>query len=481
MPTRLLYLTILIEGYVVLAVELLAIRQLLPFAGSGVEVVAIAISGVLLPLAIGYHYGGIAYARAFARARRRGTRPPSIRRILQLNIVIALLILTFGLSYPVLEDFFGFLTNHGVRHRLAQTSAYTTIFLVLPVFLLGQTVPLISRYFSRRRLSEITGRMLFFSTTGAFFGSVFSTLVLMSFIGVHNTVIVTLGMLAALAVMLGGKGRRRGAAAAIALFLLAVILNCGIGLRAVGVVSDNAYNIARVIPLPEEDAKILMLNRSPSSEIGHDPEQRADYIKYIEKSFIATMPPATGPRDILVIGAGGFTLGVNDTFNHYIFVDIDPAMKDIAEQHFLPEKLTPNKQFVASSARAFLRRDDKHYDLIVLDAFQNAYAIPMECTTREFLQDVKARLKPNGVVAANIFASPDFRDKFSARYDRTFGSVFPIHARHAIEEFDPWRQEDATDPAHYLANVIYVYFNTPLAGDDTIYTDDKNTYSIDRP
>jgi hypothetical protein len=35
--TRLFFLVILIEGYVVLACELLAIRQLIPFVGSGTE------------------------------------------------------------------------------------------------------------------------------------------------------------------------------------------------------------------------------------------------------------------------------------------------------------------------------------------------------------------------------------------------------------------------------------------------------------
>jgi len=55
---QLLFLTILLEGYVVLASELIAIRTLVPFVGSGTEVIAIVISAVLLPLAVGYHIGG---------------------------------------------------------------------------------------------------------------------------------------------------------------------------------------------------------------------------------------------------------------------------------------------------------------------------------------------------------------------------------------------------------------------------------------
>src|SRR5690349_17072533 len=47
-----------IEGYVVLAVELLAIRQLTPYVGNATDTVAIVIAAVLLPLAFGYDAGG---------------------------------------------------------------------------------------------------------------------------------------------------------------------------------------------------------------------------------------------------------------------------------------------------------------------------------------------------------------------------------------------------------------------------------------
>ena len=479
--THLLFLIILIEGYVVLAVELLAIRQLLPFVGSGVEVVAIVISGVLLPLALGYHYGGTVYRSSFARAKLQGYRSPSIRRILLRNLLIALFILAFGLSYIFLELFFIFLTGLGIRHRLLQTGIYTLVFLVMPVFCLGQTVPLISHYFSRRRLSEITGKMLFFSTAGAFLGSVFSTLVLMMTVGVHNTVIATLTLLTSICILLTRKKRRRAAYLGLFFLFIAINLNCGYYLRVVGIVSDNAYNMARIVHAPNEDVTYLMLNRAVASAIGSDIEKRDNYYNYINTNFIATLQREGTPRDVLIIGAGGFVIGLKDSFNRYTYVDIDPDLKKVAETSFLPEKLTPNKQFIVSSARTFVRHDDKKYDLVVLDVFQNVYAIPMECTTREFLQDVKARLKDHGMLAVNVITSPDFRDKFSARYDRTFSDVFPIHSRQIIGDYNPWRIEDSSDPSGVVRNTIYTYANTFITQDDTIYTDDKNTYSIDKP
>jgi hypothetical protein len=477
----LLFLIILIEGYVVLAVELLTIRQLMPFVGNGVEVVAIIISGVLLPLAAGYHYGGIAYQRIYARAKQCGKIGPPVRKLLLRNLLIALFILTFGLSYLFLEDFFGLLAAHGIYHRLWQTLAYTLIFLVMPVFCLGQTVPLISHYFSNRRLSEITGKMLFFSTTGSFLGSVFSALVLMMTVGVHNTVIFTLALLALLCIFLSRKKHRGAVILALCLLCLCGLLNSGVFLSKLGFVNDNAYNLARVVKSADGDATYLMLNRSYSSEITADPHKLIGYFKYVNDNFIATLPRSGEPRDILAIGAGGFTMGRDDTFNRYTFVDIDPDLKKTAEDYFLPEKVSANKQFIPSSARAYLMRDTKTYDLVVVDVFQNYHAMPMECTTREFMEAVKAHLKPGGIVVVNVASTPDFRDKFSVRYDRTFSSVFPVHTRQIMSDFNPWQPTGGDDPAHFLVNTIYTYFNTPYVQDTAIYSDDKNPYSIDVP
>ncbi len=474
-PALVLYF--LIEGYVVLACELLAIRQLIPFVGSGTEVTAIIISGVLLPLAFGYHFGGTAYKRACAKATRRGTRIPSIRRILLRNILIALAILSFGSSYLFLKLYFRSLQFAGLSQRLAITAFYCILFLIAPVFLLGQTVPLTSNYFSRRRLSEITGKMLFFSTTGSFLGSVFSTIVLMSTIGVHNTVIVTLGLLTVLCVLLSGRKLREQTLMALALLGLVFLLNNDAIMRSFRIISDDAYSTIRLVSVPKNQGVAFMINNSSSSILTKDPKKGYAYVRYIEDEFISPLVAAGKPaRDILVIGAGGFTMGLHDTVNNYVFVDIDPKIKNVAEKDFLHERLSPNKKFVAASARAFVENRNQRYDLIILDTYTNRYSIPMECTTREFLEAVKQLLKRNGIVVANIISSANFADTFTVRYDYTFTSVFPPHTRQIIGDYDPWDNA----PGNNTVNAIYVYVNNAFAAETGIYTDDKNTYSLDR-
>lgn len=472
---HLLFITILIEGYVVLACELIAIRQLIPFVGSGTEVIAIVISAVLMPLAIGYHFGGMTVARL-----RRKKQICSIRKVLLRNLISALIVLGLGLSYVFMELFFTVLEVAGVQHRMAQTFVYVMLFLVGPVFMLGQTVPLVSNYFSRKNLSQVTGHMLFFSTIGSFFGSIFTTIVLMSIIGVHHTVIVTMALLAGLTVMLSRRMLSYETLLA-GISLAAVVgLNQSSTMSALNIVSNNAYNTVIINDVKDEPgSRILIANRSYSSKISDDPNHQFDYWKYIQRHFIdPVMDGSQPPKKILIIGAGGFAIGESDTHNHYTYIDIDPALKEVSERHFLKRKLSDNKKFIPMSARAFLMQNKDKYDLILIDAFTNKHSIPLECTTREFLLAVKAHLKTGGIVLVNVLSSPTFNERFTVRYHNTFASVFPQFSRQVLGDFNAWDAD--TSKIKKQHNIIYSYHDSPFTGDMTIYTDDLNTFSLDR-
>ena len=162
--TLLLFTVIILEGYVVLSTELLAIRETIPYVGSGTDTVSIIIAAVLMPLAFGYFAGG------HFRPHVRNGRMMSIRRKLIFNIIVSQVLLIIGLSYVCMNVFFYTLIDMGLNHRLLLTAVYASVFLVTPVYLLGQTIPLVSNYFSKSRLSKITGRILFFFDVGLLHG-----------------------------------------------------------------------------------------------------------------------------------------------------------------------------------------------------------------------------------------------------------------------------------------------------------------------
>lgn len=462
----LFYSIILIEGYVVLASELLAIRQLLPFVGSGTETVAIIIAAVLMPLAFGYYVGG-----KFKPQRKRKFYL-TIRKKLIYNVLNAGIILCIGLSYIFLELFFTALNNLGITHRIAQTTIFSVIFLVYPVFLLGQTVPLISNYFSKEKLSKITGKMLFFSTTGSFLGSIVSTLILMATIGVHNTVIVTLTLLAIVILLLTKKATSINTVYATIIIAITVTLNNDSVMESLNIVENNNYSTIQIVELPKEHARMMRINRSQSSKYSDYFELMFDYIKYVETTFIRpTLSDNSAPKSILVIGAGGFTLAIEDTKNHYTFIDIDKSLKHISEEYLLPEAITPNKKFVAQPARAFLNHNTEKFDLIFIDAYTNVHDIPQQLITKEFFAKVKNTLKPGGIVVFNAIVSPRFQTDFSIKLDNTLRTAFPHITRHASQAYNAW--------SHRPVNMIYSYVDQSFYTDE-IYTDDLNTYYLDR-
>ena len=137
------------------------------------------------------------------------------------------------------------------------------------------------------------------------------------------------------------------------------------------------------------------------------------------------------PQRILVIGLGGGTLprALQKLLPAAKIdaVEIDPAVVRVAGKYFgfVPG---PRTEVFEEDGRVFAKRMGKQgirYDLIMLDAFDHDY-IPEHMLTREFLLEIKALLTPNGVLAANTFASSKLYDLESATYFSVFGQFYRL-------------------------------------------------------
>jgi spermidine synthase len=135
-----------------------------------------------------------------------------------------------------------------------------------------------------------------------------------------------------------------------------------------------------------------------------------------------------GFRRVLFVGLGGGT--APSRFHHDYpeaaieVVEIDPAVVDTARTLFgLPDDARLKVHVM--DGRLWLRRTTQRYDLVILDTYL-IDTIPFHLVTREFFEEVAARLAPGGVVASNVIGAvrgPESR-LFRAIY-KTFRSVFP--------------------------------------------------------
>lgn len=460
----LLLLTIFVEGYIVLSAELLSIRLTLPFVDNATDTVSVLIAAVLMPLAFGYYAGG--------KCKRH------FRRRLIQNLLVAGSFLTLGLSYVVLHHFFGFLVSEAsLRHRVGLTTLYALTFLVVPVYLLGQTIPLVSAYFPHIRLHEAAGKILFLSTLGSFLGAVFTTLILMNVIGVAATATVTIAAISSLVVLLSKKRLSAAPIAAIAMLAASITLNTPSAMKRVNAHHSNAYNTYYVET--DEDERYLYLNRVLSSGINLDEDAGPSfaYVEHIEHNLIGRFRTAGIRGRILVLGAGGFTIGMNDTRNSYTFIDIDPDLKTFSESFFLEKPLGENKVFIAEPARGFLNRTQESFDLIIIDLYRGLAGAPEHLITREFFMQVQRRLAKNGIVAINQHATPLMDDRYSRSVDDTIRSVFPYINRTILSGHNPWNMRSSD---HY-ASILYIGRNMPagLTGGN-VYTDNLNSVLRDK-
>lgn len=158
------------------------------------------------------------------------------------------------------------------------------------------------------------------------------------------------------------------------------------------------------------------------------------------------------PRSILIIGLGGGSLPrallqLLPEANIDV-AEIDPAVVSVAKKFFdLP--VNPRLRVIEADGRVFVKRairEQRRYDLIMLDAFDHEY-IPEHLLTREFLSEVRTLLKPDAVLAANTFSSSRLYDHESTTYAAVFGSFFNLKKENRVILFTNARQPSAAELA----------------------------------
>ncbi len=448
---------IFLNGYVSLSLELAVLRQLSFYVGSSAVVTSIIMAIFLGFMSFGYFVG-----------ESKKISDTKIRKILNINFLIIAAMSVLAASFPLIAQYFVWMYRGGIESGVLQTFIYSLIFLSAGPFLFGFNTTLLSRLLHSYH-KNCTGNIMAWDTIGSVFGSIATTLLLMPFVGVNYTVV-----LITLLSVIGALILRRN---------LWVIILCLCALIASIYINSNIYqknkfgiivnNANSTISVSEfNDERVLYMNGLPMSVYNPRTGEMADYINYLNQNFINTMP-AEKQYKILVLGAGGFTLGLNDNHNDYTFVDIEHTLKDVSEKYFLDGPLGKNKQFIVDDASQFLKNTDEQYDFILLDVYSNSYQVPEGLITVEFMERLKERIAPNGIVAMNMIVMPEFSNKFARVFDNTFHRVFPHNtSRQVIGDFNPWR--------NYIgaSNVIYLYYN--IENDGRVYTINKTPVIYDR-
>jgi predicted membrane-bound spermidine synthase len=448
---------IFIEGFVTISAEMLTIRQLIPQVGNSVVVTSLIIGIFLLFLAYGY--------------RKGGTYQDNYVEVLQDNFFKAALLIGVGLSTFFITSFFNLCLAVFYQNSFVVLLLYLFVITAPMVYLLGQTVPLTTNLYQQgKSVAIVSSRVLHLSTLGAFLGAVFTTLILMNYLGIAWTVFINFGLLFGLSVIGRYKDKSN-----IGLFCCIIVslfvVNIIVEKKSFLFANNYAdYKIISPFSMPAADSysqqylpgKLLLINSSNSSFI--DAAYRAfPYIEVIKKILFSDLQ--LKEKDILVLGAGGFTLSAQDMHdNHFTYVDIDEALEGLVKNYYLG---FINGRFIVEDARVFVAKTHQLYDVVVSDAYSNKLTIPYHLITREHLLNIRRVLRDSGVAIFNVVAKPTLEDPYSKRIDSTLRSVF---------------SNCVVIPERYstsITNMIYVCKKSPLEQDKRVYTDNLNSATLD--
>lgn len=442
-----LFIILLLEGFITISVEIITIRQLLPFYGGSVVITSIIIGVFLLFLAIGYRRGGLCRADFLQQLR--------------FNFSLSLFWIGLGLSYSFIAVFHYISIVRLHMPYLWGLFLYLLCVLAPIVYWLGQTIPLTTNLFNQQhRVSHISGRALFLSTIGSFLGALLTSLLFFQYIGVAWTIAINCLLLLVLILYLGvnsGLSWWRGFWLLLALFFILVI---NIDTEHVHFKKTSNYANYRVIE-SQDFSRLLQINESNSSLLTAD-QKGFPYIEFVRDILFNQLNILH--KKILVIGAGGFSLtasGAHD--NEVIYVDIDPAVKRLAEEDFLRQSIKGT--FVATDARLYLEQRQTQFDVIFSDAYSHQTTIPPSLLTMEYFQSIAQHLNENGLFILNVIANPFFQDDYAKIVFNSIHAVFPYCALMPLS----WQ--------YPMANVIYVC--PKVIKKEAVYRDDLTTATLD--
>jgi predicted membrane-bound spermidine synthase len=443
MSRTLLYAIVFIEGFCSLGAEVIALRRLVPHIGSSIVVTAPTIGFFLLALALGYASGAKVAGNYIAIVAR--------------NFLIAAALVGIGLA--------GISVDWMFAHLQPVLIAYLVFIggVLCPLaWLLGQTVPILTNLMKAERTGEASGMALYWSTLGSFLGSVSLSLLVMQWLGVSAAVFACALGLVIGTLLLAPQNKKIGAFA-----LLTATLAAGINYQHV-VTADTAYAeylIGDVELAGQNNPRAFWVNKSTASLIDDSqPPNYTRYIKHLRQILLDDL--GFKDKDILVLGAGGFTLSHQEPLNRYTYVDIDPAIKEIAEKHFLRQPA--RGKFIADDARRYIATTERRFDAVVVDVYSSHTSIPSHLVTREFWAGTRRALKPEGVLIANLILDGKLETPYARNLLATIDSVF---GRCAI---------DVLHKAKNLANVEVTCFASSQPAPTGIYVDEKNRADLDR-
>lgn len=405
------YWVVVVGGALIMALEILASRLLAPHFGSSVYVWGSIISVFLASMAFGYRFGGW-----------WADQHPSLAALGRVILMAALcqsVLLIYG---EPLAAWLGRITVGTPAGTLIATAL-----LFGPVSLLLAAIsPFAVRLAAHEitRLGDTAGHLFALSTAGSLVGTLGCTFGLIPYLQLRPA-LALLTVLTALtaAIALVGRDRRDLPYAVAAMFLVVVAGGLGWSTPQLpsGVLQTQITPYQTLEVRERRGIRLLISDRTIHGAIRIDTGQPAiPYLHYPDLALLYR--PRMSSMLVLGMGSGlvGRRLQARLPELQLDYVDIDPAVPKLAERYFGFSAGRRGRVHVAD-ARQYLATSDRRWDVIFSDVYIGL-SVPFHLTTREFLDEVRRHLEPDGVFVVNIAST--MTSPFPRAMHRTIAEAF---------------------------------------------------------
>lgn len=435
-----LYQTEFFAGMGIMAVELGASRLMAPYFSSSQIVWTIIISTIMIAMALGNLYGG--------RSADRDPDPDKLYRRLLIAAVWIAAIPVVG-KYIIL-GITGILIVTISQNLLTIAGFIACIVIfVFPCFLLGTVTPSLTKYAliagEDGALSEsgsIVGKLGAANTIGSIIGTFTPTFITIPAVGTAVTFLIFSGIILIISLIYFISCRTHKVACVIAcvLFVVCSILGAGSHFafweRSLTYEGESIYNYLQV----REDGEEIIL--STNVMFGVQSVTRKDNAlsgMYYDYAMAAPLMAGSVKNDgrprVLILGNGSGTYA-RQCLRYFpesdiTAVEIDQAITDLAYKYFdMPQEV----KVTTYDGRAYLQTDDKTYDVIMVDAYQDI-SIPFQMASVEFFTLVREHLNKGGVMVVNMNMRASAPDSINDYLTDTIASVFPHVATIDVEGY----------------------------------------------
>jgi len=445
-------IVVFIASFCTLVIELVAGRIMAPYVGVSLYTWTSIIGVVLAGISIGAYLGGL--------IADRYPRTSTLGWLLVLSGIGAF-------SIAPLTNLVG--GAHFETSLMVRILIITTIIFFGPSCILGMISPVVVKLTLNNlsKTGNVVGKIYAFSTLGSILGTFATGFFLVSWMGTRN-ILITMGIILILSGLIFGGFFQRKRTLALSFALLGIIFLVlplagvyGYGAlhpEEVAVFTSpvealkKAYGYAFNPSLDEDtyffkesDYYTIKLKRSTRGSHGNPLESLVldhlvhsytdlkdpHYLEYeyirVYEEFVRWQAKKRKSFKALFIGGGGYTIP------RYIeskypsaeidVVEIDPEVTRVVHQYLgIPEKTRIRSHNMDGRWFVMNYKEKGSFDFIFGDAF-NDLSIPYHLTTKEFAMQLKALLKPDGLLLANVIDSMR-KGQFMPSYIRTLEEVF---------------------------------------------------------